>query len=113
MLSGQESWEIKAAAKRASTYAKIPKEWLLDEATLDRASKQRNLTGAFIEQLLTADEAAIIGQGSVLIVAKVRAGEYSSVQVARAFCKTAAIAQQIVSGEGHPEPATSLTHALR
>ena len=93
----KELWQSKAAAKRASTHAKIPKEWLLDQAELERASKERNLSGPFIEQYLNAQEVTIIRQGSVPIVAKIRTGEYSSVQVTQAFCKTAAIAQQIVS----------------
>lgn len=90
-------WQAKAAAKRASVLAKIPPEWRLSEADLDRASKQRDLTGAFIEQFLTVEEIAIISQASVSLVAQIREGKYSAVQVTRAFCKTAAIAHQIVS----------------
>lgn len=97
MFDNQESWEAKAAAKRSSTHAKIPKEWLLDQEDLAKAAKQRDLTGPFIEQYLTAEEVSIIRQGSVLIINNIRNGEYSAQQVTHAFCKTAAIAHQIVS----------------
>jgi predicted solute-binding protein len=97
MLVKGKAWEIKAAAKRSSTLAKIPKEWLLDSADLEKASRQRDLTGAFIEQYLSAEEIIIVRQDSVSIVTSLHKGEYSTVQVTRAFCKAAAIAHQIVS----------------
>jgi amidase len=97
MLIKGKSWELMAAAKRSSTLAKIPKEWLLDPADLEKASRQRDLAGPFIEQYLSAEEIAIVRQDSVSIVTSIHKGEYSAVQVARAFCKVAAIAHQIVS----------------
>jgi amidase len=96
-MLGEASWEAKAAAKRASTLAKIPPEWLLDKKEIEKGLKQRNLTGPFIEQYLSPEEVAIIHQGSTTLVEKIRERELSAVQVTRAFCKTAAIAHQIVS----------------
>ncbi|KAI9781915.1 MAG: hypothetical protein M1816_002138 [Peltula sp. TS41687] len=95
MLVKDESWKAKAAAKRLSTIAKIPKEWLLDKEDLAKASKQRDLTGPFIEQYLSAEEVEIVRQNSVSIVNNIRGGKYSALEVARAFCKTAAISHQI------------------
>jgi amidase len=97
MLVPAESWKAKAASKAASTLAKIPREWRLAEADLERASKQRNLTGPFIEQYLNSEELEVIRQDATLIVNRVKKGEYSAKRVALAFCKTAAIAHQIVS----------------
>jgi amidase len=91
-------WEAKAAAKRRSTFAKIPEEWRLGSEDLARASRQRDLTGPFIEQFLSREDIAVIRQDSVSLVAKIARSECSAVQVVRAFCKTAAIAHQIVSG---------------
>jgi amidase len=94
-----EPWEAKAAAKRASTLAKIPPEWLLEKDELDKAAKQRDLTGRFIEQYLNEEEIKIIHEGSATLVDIIRLGNLSAVQVTRAFCKTAAIAHQVVSDE--------------
>ncbi|WEW57130.1 amidase [Emydomyces testavorans] len=90
-----ESWQAKAAAKRASTLAKIPQEWRLNKEELDKAVKQRDLTGHFIEQYLTQEEITIINRDSANLVGGIRQGDLSAVQVTRAFCKTAAIAHQI------------------
>ena len=97
MSAKEESWEARASAKRSSTHAKIPKEWLLDGEDLAKAARQRNLTGSFIEQYLSTEEITVVRQDSVSIVTKVHTGECSAVSVARAFCKAAAIAHQIVS----------------
>jgi amidase len=97
MLVKGTPWEVKSAAKRSSTLAKIPKEWLLDSADLEKASRQRDLAGPFIEQYLSAEEIVMVRQDSVSIVTSLHKGEYSAVQVTRVFCKVAAIAHQIVS----------------
>jgi amidase len=99
MVKAAKPWEAKAAAKRASTLAKIPPEWLLQKVELDKAAKQRDLTGRFIEQYLNEEEIGIVHEGSATLVGKIRLGNWSAVQVTRAFCKTAAIAHQIVSGK--------------
>jgi amidase len=96
MILPAESWKARAAAKVASTKAKIAPEWRLSEPDLEKATKQRDLTGAFIQQYLTSDELEVIQQDAVFIVTKIKAGEWSAKRVTLAFCKTAAIAYQIV-----------------
>ena len=91
------SWESKAAKKRASTLAKIPPEWRLSPTDLERASRQRDLTGSFIEGFLDANEIAIVNMDSVTLVEAIKTRKLSAVEVAKAFCKTAAVAHQIVS----------------
>lgn len=93
----RNSWETRAAEKRASTFGKIHPEWRLDPIDLERAKKQRDLTGPFIQQYLEPDEIAIISRDSLEIADAVRQGMLTAVAVVAAFCKTAAIAHQIVS----------------
>ena len=97
MRPGEASWKERAAAKRASTEAKIPREWLLSQEDLKEAFERRDLTGVFVEKFLNPEEISITRLGSVDILARVRNGEYSSVEVTRAFCRRTAVAQQIVS----------------
>lgn len=94
------SWKVSAATKRADTLNKIPPQWRLGPADLAAAQKQRDLTGPFIQQFLNADEVSIISRDSVAIVEDIKKGRLTAVQVTTAFCKTAAIAHQIVSYPG-------------
>lgn len=91
------SWQAAARAKRLDIHSRIPKEWLLTDVDLEKAERQRNLTGTFIDPFLDDDEKDIIGQDSVSLTEKIKRREYTAVAVTHAFCKTAAIAQQIVS----------------
>lgn len=93
----ENPWQAKAAAKTASTRAKIAPEWRLSEADLEKVAKQRDLTGPFIQQYLDDDDLDVIQRDTLAIVAKLKTGEWSATRVTRAFCKTAAIAHQIAS----------------
>lgn len=95
----EESWEAKAKAKVAETESKIPNKWRLNQSSLDKAKQMKKLSGAFIESLLSDEELSIIRNDSTLLVEKVKIGEYTALQVAQAFCKTAAVAHQIVSNK--------------
>ncbi|KAK0622386.1 amidase signature domain-containing protein [Immersiella caudata] len=90
-----ESWEARAAGKRARTLAKIPRAWRLDPAQLNSAKRQRNLTGAFINRFLQPREIEIVSQDSVELTRAISNAEISAVEVTTAFCKTAAVAHQI------------------
>ncbi|GAO18539.1 uncharacterized protein UV8b_00847 [Ustilaginoidea virens] len=87
-------WEAKAAAKRATTLAKIPPTWTLGRDDVERAKSIRNLTGPFIQRFLTKREIFITSKNSVDLVECLRSGHLSSVEVTTAFCKTAAFAHQ-------------------
>ncbi|KAG8531472.1 uncharacterized protein KY384_003101 [Bacidia gigantensis] len=95
MRLGKSSWEATAAAKRANTHAKIPRDWLLEKSALEKASRERNLTGQFIEGHLSTDEILITNRPATSLVALIQAGKYSALEVTRAFCKRTAISQQI------------------
>lgn len=91
------SWQAKAAAKRAETLAKIPSQWRLSPADLEKAAAHRDLTGAFIRQFLDKDDVSVVSMDSVPLVNAISAGKLSALSVTTAFCKTAAVAHQIVS----------------
>lgn len=89
------SWQARAAAKKTDTLNKIPPKWRLSPTDLGKAQKQRDLTGPFIQQFLEKEEVSIILRDSVEIVEDIKTAKLTAVQVASAFCKTAAIAHQI------------------
>jgi amidase len=96
MMSALDSWQAKAAAKRASMLAKIPQAWVLEAQDLDRASKQSDLTGPFMGQFLEDHEKSIVSLDSLAIVDSVKSGKLSALSVTIAFSKAAAVAHQIV-----------------
>jgi len=93
----QIPWQDQAAEKVARTAAKIPSKWRISLEDRDRARKARNLTGPFIHSFLSEDEAEIVRLDSVTLVQRIASSSLSSLEVASAYCKTAAIAHQIVS----------------
>jgi amidase len=97
----KQPWQVRAAEKRESTLAKIPQEWRLSAADLDNASKQRDLTGSFMEGFLKPKEIAIINMDSLPIVEAIKSRKLSALEVTMAFCHATAIAHQIVSQFRH------------
>jgi amidase len=93
------TWQDKAAGKRAEILSKIPQEWLIDDHVKREANDRRNLTGKFIEDLLSPSEREITALDSPEIVSSIREHRYSAEEVAKAFCKRAAIAQQLVCND--------------
>ncbi len=89
-------WQTQAEAKAADTLSKIPADWVLKQSDLDAAAHQRQLSGAFIEKYLDDETLEIIEHDSLSLIAKIKEQKYTAVQVARSYCKTAAIAHQIV-----------------
>ena len=90
------SWEIRVAAKRGATLAKINPQWRLAPEIVDRARHQRDLTGPFIQSLLDEQTVSITSMDSVRIITEVANQKLLVTQVVTAFCKTAAVAHQIV-----------------
>ncbi len=100
MTNGSKpSWEQKTADKRAAEYAKIPTAWRLDQKYLsDNEHSDASVLGVPREcGILTNAELDITEKYSAVSLAKaVQSGALKAVDVARAFCKRAAIAQQLV-----------------
>ena len=91
-----KTWQSRATEKVDETMSKIPTEWRLSNSDLEQAKQRRKLTGAFIESFLDEEELEIVRTDSVPLVERLAYGRYNAKQVVRAFCKTAAMAHQIV-----------------
>lgn len=98
------TWQTLVAKKQAECASKVPPEWLLSEdllATLPLTSAEGvNLIAADVPRksgLLSELELEITEKYTAKeLVQKLATGEFKSVDVTRAFCKRAAIAQQLV-----------------
>ncbi|KAF2489815.1 amidase [Lophium mytilinum] len=88
-------WQDQAQKKRADTWSKIPREWLLDDQVMSEAKSRRKLTGKFIENLLAANEQKITALDSLQLVSCMLNKTFSAEEVATAFCKRAAVAHQL------------------
>lgn len=89
------SWKQKAQAKRQATLDAIPQKWKLS-APIPPATEMRDITGAFIQQFLTAREIEITETDAVEITEYTTTGKWSAVEVTEAFCHRAALAHQMV-----------------
>ncbi|TVY64731.1 Acetamidase [Fusarium oxysporum f. sp. cubense] len=92
------TWQQKASAKQAEAKARIPAEWHLPAELLQQTSRDK-LSVLDIPKtcgLLTDRELFITESfGATALRDKLAAGEFSAVEVATAFCKRSAIAQQL------------------
>jgi amidase len=91
----QSSWQERAAAKVADITSKIPERWRITLEDLERAGKERQLCGPFIESFLSQSENKIVKTNSPELCEQLASRSLSSLEVTEAFCKSAAIAQQI------------------
>lgn len=97
---GDEPWKAKAANKRAAEFAKIPPEWRLAPEFL-KGNEHSDLNVLDVPSkcgLLTASELEITENFTAHSLAKaVQSGSVTASAVALAFCKRAAIAQQVTN----------------
>jgi amidase len=95
----KKSYKEIAAAKQAETFSKIPSEWLLNN-TIPRISLLSAESVLDIPRtcgILSPAEVEITeNYTAVVLTQEMAAGRLSAVQVTEAFCKRAAIAQQLV-----------------
>ncbi|GME23614.1 putative general amidase protein [Neofusicoccum parvum] len=92
---GSKNWQEIAAAKRAAILDSIPKEYIIKN--LPTPEQQRDVTGTFIHQYLSAREIEITETDAVGIVAKTTSGEWTAVEVTKAFIHRASIAHQLTN----------------
>lgn len=93
-------WEKKAAAKREANLAKIPKEWLLPSEFVkgDHTSHESVLDVPAKCGILTPEEVVVTQNFDAVSLAKVvQVGSLRAEGIAIAFCKRAAIAQQLTN----------------
>ncbi|KAF2149438.1 amidase [Myriangium duriaei CBS 260.36] len=89
------NWKQIAEEKRASVLANIPKDWQIPAPP--SAQDQRDVTGSYIQQYLTAREVEITETPAASIVEKASSGQWTAVEITKAFCHRAAVAHQLVS----------------
>jgi amidase len=90
-----EDWQKTAKDKADQVLSLIPKEWRISD--IPSAEEQRDVTGAYIQQFLDKKEIEITETDAVGVVEKTTSGQWSAVEVAKAFCHRAAIAHQLVN----------------
>lgn len=90
-----QNWEKVAAGKCAARDALIPKSWLISDPGGRNVQSVAETCG-----VLSPEELQITDTEAPELVKKMVAKELTSEQVVTAFCKRAAIAQQLVSSVG-------------
>lgn len=91
------SWQETAAAKRARRDATIPAEWRIPADLLPAPDVTDVQDFPRTSGLFTADELAITELPAFAVVAKIAAGDLTALEVTRAVCKRAAVAQQLLN----------------
>lgn len=92
-MTAAEQWAKVAADKRAARDALIPKEWLVEPVADDVLNVMDVPTTSGV---LSADELEITEADAPTLIKKMIEKELTSEAVTVAFCKRAAIAQQLV-----------------
>ncbi|EDU49711.1 Amidase domain containing protein [Pyrenophora tritici-repentis] len=87
------SWQEIATQKREATLAAIPAEWRLDK--LPSIEKQVDVT-EYVKQYFDKKELDITESSADVIAKKVAEGQWSAVEVTKAFCHRAAVGHQLL-----------------
>lgn len=91
---GQHYKEIaEIALKRRA--AAIPKEYLLPQESLNELPRDLTKVGR-LSKHFTAEELEIIESNAEDILSKIKSKTWTSLEVTKAFCKSAVVAQQLV-----------------
>ncbi|EFX00134.1 amidase [Grosmannia clavigera kw1407] len=92
-----KSWQEARDAKRAEQLLRIPVEWRLSEANRPAADTSDLRPAAASSGILSERELAITGDGhdATSLVAAIAQGTYTATETVTAFCKRAAISQQL------------------
>lgn len=95
MIDPDTQWEAVCARKQAQRAAAIPKEWRIDATAYSELQNVLHVPESC--GLLSAREVEITSQwDAVDLVEHIWRRKYTVVEVVVAFCKRAAIAQQLV-----------------
>ncbi|KAF4543218.1 General amidase [Lasiodiplodia theobromae] len=92
---GSKNWQEIATAKREAILASIPKEYIIPD--LPTPEQQRDVTGTFVHKYLSPQEIEITETDAPGIVAKTTTGEWTAVEVTKAFIHRACIAHQLTN----------------
>jgi len=101
MASSTKSWQDKTTAYRETAYSKIPSEWRLPEKYSHYLADPTSAESVFHVPaecgILNSKEVEITEKYTAITLANAIAkGELKAVDVATAFCKRAAVAQQLL-----------------
>ncbi|OQU96987.1 hypothetical protein CLAIMM_02992 [Cladophialophora immunda] len=89
------NWEARCVEARAARDATIPEEWLLKDLPSEDVTNVMSLP--YTSGLMTEEELALTELDATELLQRLCKGEVKSYTVTRAFCKRAAIAQQVVN----------------
>lgn len=95
----KHSWQKVAAAKKAEQDSRIPSEWKLSEEVLAAAEDARDLRSLSAAGGIMTDRELEITGGkfdAIELSAEIVKGTYTAVEVTTAYCKRAAIGQQLL-----------------
>jgi amidase len=90
------TWEEIGEKARARLDASIPLEWRIPENKMPAADQKDVMDVPFLSGLFSEREILITTSSATHIVDVVAKGEWKAQEVARAFCKRAAVAHQLV-----------------
>lgn len=92
-----EDWKIIAEKKREEREGKIPEEWRIAPELLP-AEETKDVHGFPVDSgFFTKEELEITNSTASEVVDKIAKGEWTAVEVTKALCKRAAVAQQLVN----------------
>lgn len=94
MATKTETWQDLAKTKRDSINDSIPTAWRL--RSIPSVEEQRDVTGKYIHQFLSAREVEITETDAVDIAKKTSTGQWTAEEVIKAFCHRASLAHQLV-----------------
>lgn len=86
-------WETVAARRQYEIESKIPKEYLVSQEELNRAGVNASRTSG----LLNLREQDIVEKSAIKLLELIHSQQYTAAEVTWAFCKSAALAHQLVS----------------
>ncbi|KAE7996952.1 hypothetical protein FH972_001628 [Carpinus fangiana] len=88
-------WKQAASRKADSVNALIPHEWRIPSPPSNQ--EQVDITGSYVQQFLSAQEIEITEADAAFIAKKTASGEWTAVDVTKAFCHRAALAHQLLN----------------
>jgi amidase len=108
-MAAKSRWEDIAAAKRRAV--SIPNDWIIPDAVKPPES-QLDVTD-FPEKsgFFTNQDLEITSKSATELLQKLHSGEWTSLAVTSAFCKRAAVAQQLVA-RSKPPRSTAVANAI-
>lgn len=89
-------WEEIAASKRKQLADSIPQEWRIPASQMPPESQLNVLDWPSTSGFFTPQELEITELTASQLLGQLRSGHKTSEEVTRAFCKRAAVAQQLV-----------------